>query len=305
MSTATITPASFSTPASTPTESQPPSPEFQARQTQETADLFDEPAQEELDLTGGGGGENEPEPTPAPKPKPTVGVPPTPTPEPQQPQEIPLTDAMAESLKKAFPHLAQQPEPQVQQPAAPMSDEEFAKHTNHFAVNEDLLNKLDSADPKERVTAYNQFVDGIRKNVVTLAYHMLNDMQAQVNQQFVQQQKLEKFKTDFHTAYPSLSDPSLEPIIEAATVQLKNAGRKFPTHADAYKAIAELAAQTIKAVKPEFDLSVAPTTTPTKPSKTTMPKANGSPSGGGGGAGGNAPSTKVHTNVSNGVDVFE
>src|SRR5688572_7862326 len=125
----TITPASFQ-PSDSPTTSParevaPSSPEFLQRQKAETTDLFDEPASEETDLTGGQEAPLD-DPKPAAKPAQAPAVPaPVDQPPAQPPQTdaTVLSDAMVEALKKSG--LVPQAAPAQDQQPAQMTDEEF------------------------------------------------------------------------------------------------------------------------------------------------------------------------------------
>lgn len=95
------------------------------------------------------------------------------------------------------------------------------------------------------------------------------------------QASAKELRANFNETYPSLSDPIYSDILKLSASEL--ADKDFKSHDEYFKALAERAAVTIKAVKPDFDLgAVKPKTTTGKPSlpRTRVGGTGGSGSGG-------------------------
>ena len=106
--------------------------------------------------------------------------------------------------------------------------------------------------------------------------------------QFVQEQKAEKRTAAFHKAYPALADPKFEKVVTLTAKGLKE--DDFKTDAEYFKALAEGAAETLKAVGIELDLG-KPAEKQNKPAG-TAPRVPRSSAGGTGGTGGGASTSK-------------
>lgn len=107
---------------------------------------------------------------------------------------------------------------------------------------------------------------------------------------FVQEQKAEKTRTKFFSAYPGLKDDKFSKIIAAQAQMIAN--QNFESEGKYFKALAEGAAETIKAVVPEFDLG-AGKTEKQKPAGNTsrLPRTSAGGTGGSGAGPGMVKST--------------
>lgn len=100
---------------------------------------------------------------------------------------------------------------------------------------------------------------------------------------FAEQQQAEQRKAKFFESYPALSDERFSKVLAAAGSTLS--AKEFKSEGEYYKALAESAAETIKAVLPDFDLG-AKTKNQTQSTARTAPRLPRTSVGGTGGAGG-------------------
>ena len=98
---------------------------------------------------------------------------------------------------------------------------------------------------------------------------------------YVSKQNAEGTKTRFYSSFPGLSEPRYAKVIAATAKDL--ATQNFADESAYFKALAEGAAETIKAVLPEFDLGAK---TATQPKAGTSPRLPRTSAGGTGGTGG-------------------
>jgi len=112
----------------------------------------------------------------------------------------------------------------------------------------------------------------------------------------VSAQKAEATRKRFFDAHPVLNDPKFQNVVNVVAKGL--ADREFKTEDEYFKALAEGAAETIKAVVPDFDLGAVATTK--KPTGTTpkLPRTSV------GGTGGTGAGSKVKTEVDP-ADIFD
>jgi len=117
--------------------------------------------------------------------------------------------------------------------------------------------------------------------------------------EYVEEQKREATRGRFYGTYQALDDQKYQKIIDATARALDN--KVFADEAEYFKALAEGAAESIKAILPEFDLGAKPTTK--TPGKT--PKLPRTSAGGGGGAGKGAGTGLEPTGRKNDIDSLE
>ena len=110
---------------------------------------------------------------------------------------------------------------------------------------------------------------------------------------YMEEARAEATRTKFFGDYPALKEKKYEKIIAASAQSLANA--EFADEPSYFKALAELAAGTIKGIIPEFDLGKQP-----EPAG-KAPKLNRTRVGGGGGAGKGKSSTEDSTDDSDSV----
>lgn len=153
-----------------------------------------------------------------------------------------------------------------------------------------LFNLPPDVDPKvlENIkSAWALMQNGLMKQAITGARNAVlidhGDKLSRIDalEEWRNQASAKELRANFNETYPSLSDPIYSDILKLSASELAN--KDFATHDEYFKALAERAAVTIKAVKPDFDLgAVKPKTTTGKPSlpRTRVGGTGGTGSGG-------------------------
>lgn len=128
-----------------------------------------------------------------------------------------------------------------------------------------------------------QAVTGAKNYVEIMASKLREEMKEALD--FVSEAKVERLQKKFYSQYPALQDPKYAKIVDAQAKALKD--KTFDSEEEYFKALAEGAAEPIKALVPDFDLGKKPEK---KPAATTsrLPRTSQGGQGGAGG-GGKAP----------------
>lgn len=177
------------------------------------------------------------------------------------------SDVIAESLRKAFPDLGK---PKVEElPAKKIyTPEEAKKLLKVWEPSPEFLTKLGNLETQGAALA--EMRDGLMAQFDTIGQVRLQQAIDQIKAQYEpavkfaqtyqQEQVRQTHETAFYSKFPGLQDKNFEPIITAVVAGLTQAGTKFNSVEDSYKAIADGVTGIIKAAKPDFD--------PTKPRET-------------------------------------
>jgi len=230
------------------------------------------------------------EPKVEPKVEPVTppAEPQTPTPTDPKSPEAPLltADALAEALKKSGA-FGNQPPPQApQQPQ--MSAEEFNKKFNVFQVTPEVYKSILGVDAEpEQVQALNSTLQGISKQAVTVARHVMQQQMEQVQKQYApmvqafRDQTAKAADAEFVNSNPDLKD--YLPVVREVTASAKSRGMTFNTLAEANKFVADKTRELMK-LGPQRPVAAAPqASAPAKAVQTPMtPVSMGGRSGQGG-----------------------
>lgn len=162
------------------------------------------------------------------------------------------------------------------------------------------------ATPEDIKDAKEMFADvqkGLVTQAVTGSMNLVEDKLTAFKESlkplfdYMTERKSKETREAFNAAYPTLADEKYDKIVTLISKQLSQ--KDFKTDEEYFKALAEGAAETIKAAGVEdFDLGAKPEK---KPAATT-PKLPRSSAGGQGGAGGGA--TKENKKSGDGTDVL-
>lgn len=157
------------------------------------------------------------------------------------------------------------------------------------------------ATPEEIQEAKDLFADmqkGLVRQSIIGSKNLMEQAMAKLREEFgplqeyVSSQKAEQTRARFYKKFPVLSDERYGKIIDLTAKGL--ADKEFASEDDFFKALAESAAETIKAAgAADFELGAAPET---KPKPGTTPKLPRTTAGGTGGAGAGG-GTKKETSV--------
>ncbi len=250
-------------------------------------------------------GELEEEPT-APTTEPTAPAEPT-EPEPQDDLRAAMTELAGTVKRIAEPPPAAAPPPTAAEIAEfwavydpEQSNKDFFKQW--FRLNPDATQE--EVDNAKALFAGVQ--KGLMKQSVTATQNYLKQMRAEIDQEYaplrdyVQTAQRREIRSRFDGEYPALKEAKFNKIIDATARSLD--GKTFADESEYFKALAEGAADSIRAILPEFDLGARPTTK-TKPGQT--PKLPRTSAGGGGGAGKGALDDLQPTGRKNDIDSLE
>lgn len=231
------------------------------------------------------------------------------TPPPEKPDDLraAMTELAGTVKRIAEPPAAAPPPPTAEEIAdfwkvydPESSDKEF--FAKWFRLNPD-------ATPEEKQQAKELFASvqkGLMLQSVTATRNYIAEARKEIDRdygplkEFVEEQKREATRGRFYGSYPGLEQPKFQKIIDATARSLD--GKTFTSEGEYFKALAEGAADSIKAILPEFDLG-AKQTTKTKPGQT--PKLPRSSVGGGGGAGKGAHDEMQPTGRKNDIDSLD
>jgi hypothetical protein len=226
---------------------------------------------------------------------------------PEAKQEKIVRSAVAEAFKEHTP-----------KPAAPapkeMSEEEKRKFWAIFNPDEvdpkfmhQFFNLGDDADDMtlaQKKKLFASMQEGFARQFLTAAQHMMNARMAQVEerlaplQEHYVQERSKTTRKNFDEAYPALADKKFDKVLRLSATALAN--NEFDSTEAYFKALAEHAADSIKAIVPEFDLG-APQT---KPTPGTAPKTPRSRVGGTGGTGTGSTAAPVKTSRDDSDSIF-
>ncbi len=227
---------------------------------------------------------------PTPQTPPAKLVAPAEPAEPVEPK--PVSDDIRTAVAEAFKEHA--PKPAAPAPKE-MSEEEKRKFWAIFNPDEvdpkfmhQFFNLGDDADDMtlaQKKKLFASMQEGFARQFLTAAQHMMNARMAQVEerlaplQEHYVQERSKITRKNFDEAYPALADKKFDKVLRLSATALAN--NEFDSTEAYFKALAEHAADSIKAIVPEFDLG-APQT---KPTPGTAPKTPRSRVGGTGGTG--------------------
>lgn len=225
------------------------------------------------------------------------------TQEPQKLAVVPSPQSLnlsPEGLQQLVAGVAKavQPQPQAQQQPQ-MSQEEFRKATNYFEATVDHLTKLGL--PPEAAPIFNELLQGIARQSLTMAKYMLDQRLQETSQQFTQQltplqqyyneQNETKLRSEFMEKNPDLK--GWEPLLETIYTNTIASGRKFANKEEAFDAFAKEAKRiisTLPAAQSATQGGNRTVTTPT-PSVRRMSTVATGGQGGAGSSSGGAKST--------------
>jgi hypothetical protein len=205
--------------------------------------------------------------------------------EPKEPTAPPPTEAEIAEFWKVY-----DPE---------QSDKEF--YQKWFRLNPD-------ATPEEKQQVKELFAAvqrGLMLQSVTATRNYLKMARAEIDREYgplkeyVEEQRREATRSRFYDGYPALQDAKFQKIIDATARTLD--GKTFADESAYFKALAEGAADSIKAILPDFDLGAK--TEKQTPGKT--PRLPRTSAGGGGGAGKGVHDALKPTGQANDIDSLE
>lgn len=152
-----------------------------------------------------------------------------------------------------------------------------------FGLGEDV----DDAAVTQRQALFSQMHEGLMRQVFTGVMHLLKERDERYDSEYapirehIAEQRAQKTRSDFNTAYPVFADGKYDKVLKIAASELASSGVQHKTSAEYFKALAESAAESIKAILPDFDLGAAPTTTKKAPGSTPkLPRTSVGGSGG-------------------------
>jgi hypothetical protein len=221
-----------------------------------------------------------------------------------------LRDAMTE-LAETVRQIATPPKPTTP-PPTPEEIAEFWKVYDPESSDKEFFKKWFRLNPEatvEEVQAVKELFAGVQKGLmrqsVTATQNYIKMMRDEIDRdygplrEYVEEQKREATRGRFYGAYPALDETKYQKIIDATARALDN--QTFADEGAYFKALAEGAADSIKAILPDFDIGARPTTK--TPGKT--PKLPRTSAGGGGGAGKGAGSGLEPTGKRNDIDSLD
>ncbi len=193
-------------------------------------------------------------------------------------------DTLAKALKAAGLGGQEQVAP-TNKPLTPEQIAQYKKELKFWEPTPDFLTKFNNLETQE--AAMRDWHDGVTQQVSNMMAAYFQGMVPQLQQQFapamqyVQQQQSAQVEDRFAKTYPDVAKPELRPLFEAVVQHIKGTGKKFSGEGELFKAVAEGMAASIKAINPEFKLSVAGSSPAPKNPNAIRP----SPRGGAGGNG--------------------
>lgn len=217
--------------------------------------------------------------------------------EPAPAKESPSFDPkqLAQELGTVITQSFQQNQSQAVKP--PITPEEAKKLLKVWEPDDDFLAEF--GDLEKQKNAFGKLRDGLIRQADTLMQMRLAEMQDLLASQiqpaltFVEEQRYATRKSAFDKKYPELTDPNLQPVLDAVATKLAN--QKFESDEAMFEALAKGAEATIKQINPSFALGGSQQTQ-------TKPRSSGiavtSPGGGGAGGGSNPPVSGKSTALS-------
>lgn len=205
----------------------------------------------------------------------------------QEPSQVMMSKEDIAAFGKELGLSIVQGQQQQTQQQRQMTPEEIDAALQVWKPADDLYDRL--GNPETRLAAFVEMRDGLIKQSMTAAQHMiameLEKVRGEVEpiRSFAQEQRAEKLRNQFTEQYPALKQ--YEKLMPMVTAALERSGFKPKSVEDGFKTLADEAAKVIKAnFDPDFDLSVKPTNqNPNPQGAPTMAKT--SSRGGQGGAG--------------------
>jgi hypothetical protein len=233
----------------------------------------------------------------------------TPTVVPKETDE--LRTAMAD-LATTVNRIAQPKEPEL----PPPTKEQIAEYWKVYdpeASDKEFFKKWFRLNPEataEEVQQAKEMFAGVQRGLmmqaITAAKNYIAEERRNIDRdygplrEYVQTAKQEATRGRFYSEYQSLNDARFNAIIDATARALDN--KEFANEGEYFKALAEGAAGSIKAILPEFDLGAKQQPKP-KPGQT--PKLPRTTAGGGGGAGKGAHDALQPTGRKNDIDSLD
>ncbi len=232
-------------------------------------------------------------------------------PDEETPPQDDLRAAMTE-LAGTVKRIAEPPAPAAPPPTA-AEIAEFWQVYDPEQSNKDFFKQWFRLNPdatQEEVDTAKLLFAGVQKGLmkqsVTATRNYLAEMRKEIDKEYaplrdyVQTAQRREIRSRFDDSYPALKEAKYNKIIDATARSLD--GKTFADEGEYFKALAEGAADSIRAILPEFDLGARPTTK-TKPGQT--PKLPRTSAGGGGGAGKGALDDLQPTGRKNDIDSLE
>lgn len=179
-----------------------------------------------------------------------VGTSQTTTPPDQRPAPIALDqETLAQIMGQAMTQAQQAAAQQQQQPV--YTEEDYRKMFNVYRVGADHLKAMGFPDPTdEQITAFNEVLQGLSRQSVTVAAYQLAMEQQRLQQQyapvqqFVQAQQLEAQKQRFFEKHPDLK--GLDLLLLKVKDSFVKEGRRYKNEEEAFQAVANEARQIVK-----------------------------------------------------------
>lgn len=147
------------------------------------------------------------------------------------------------------------------QPEEKMTPEEARRILNVWEPDDEWYKKYDNLDTRAEAVAIMR--DGLIKQADTLNQFRMREMFDQLREeimpglQSVSQQANMQREERFHTSYPQLSNPAMQPLIRAIAQDMVDKGQTFENESKLFAAIASGVEAVIKVNNPEFKLETA------------------------------------------------
>jgi hypothetical protein len=182
----------------------------------------------------------------------------------------------------------------VAQQAPAMTAEEAKKLLNVWDPSDEFVTKFGNIDTQKAAIA--EMRDGIIKQMDTIAQLRMQEMAQQYEgrleplQQYVSSQEATARESRFHTTFPDLAKPELQPLINTVIQGLAQSKQLDPSdEKKTFQTIATAVESVIAQAQPGFKLTPGGSTpTGQKPNNSNALSATTSGSGGGGGGKGSA-----------------
>lgn len=224
-----------------------------------------------------------------------------------------MTEALRElaESQKALTEVTTRREREAAQPR--LTPEEVRKRLNVFepdpAFVRDLLGLPEDALPEtiqKRMALFNQLRDGLTKQAFTAAQLTFQqelskrDTQLQELERFRQQEESKAIRRDFNELYPTFKSKKYDKILRICAGEME--GQSFRDNDSYFHALAKNAAEALRDLDPDFELSESEETQPKRQSQSNGNRPRLPRSGGGGGGGASRDRQPASTAERNDVD---
>lgn len=193
----------------------------------------------------------------------------------QQQQQLPQ-----QQVRQQQP-VQSQPQPQTQ----PLSEEEVARLTNRFTLDEAGYDAIFATEDKqESIRALNQVLQGVVRQAVTMSHYLMQDTAGKIQQtvqpymQFADSQRELMLRETFFSEHPDLRGS--EVIINAVMTGMAQQGVKFSDNKQLFDAVAKATKDQLAALGAKGQMNGQQTQqAQVKPKMARLPAGSGGGSG--------------------------